>query len=142
LYQGQNVSAAITAITVTSPNGGETFRGTVPITWTVDGDTDTVNVYYSVDNFSSSWKIAGPISADTLNFDWDSTIIPNGATYKIKVRNTTDADIYDTSDATFTLDNTAWNAAVASVVTAEMADDDLSTQALIDDAQTADTTAD
>ncbi|MDP3104823.1 MAG: hypothetical protein Q8M95_09495, partial [Candidatus Methanoperedens sp.] len=56
-------SAAITSITVTAPNGGETWSGSKDITWTPTGNTDTVNIYYSTNNFASSILIV----SGTLN---------------------------------------------------------------------------
>ncbi|MFX0062997.1 MAG: CARDB domain-containing protein, partial [Candidatus Hermodarchaeota archaeon] len=92
-------------VTVTSPNGGETLSGTVTITWTAadpDGDSLTFTVYYWD---GSTWvELANGLT--TTSYDWDTTTVPDGSNYEIRVR--ASDGIFtagDESDAPFTIDN-------------------------------------
>ena len=99
--------AAITLLTVTSPNGTEQWRGTQTITWTSDGvPSDTVNIVYSNNNFSTQSLIASGVSnSGSYNWDTTSTVFPDpGSTYKIRFINDSNF-VFDTSDADFMVDN-------------------------------------
>ena len=103
--------AAITSVHVTAPNGGEVWGVTKNITWasTNDGSDGTVNIYYCHD---ASCLFGGnvPIATGTPNvgtYSWDTSAVPAGSDYKIRVRSSIDSDVGDYSDAVFTLDHTA-----------------------------------
>jgi hypothetical protein len=94
------------SITVTSPNGGETFtRGTVlPITWKYVGNTGAnikILLYKGI-FLSRTIILSTPLSAGSYNW-----IIPVtqtvGSTYKIKIISTTSSLISDSSNAAFTI---------------------------------------
>ncbi|MFX1254099.1 MAG: Ig-like domain-containing protein, partial [Promethearchaeota archaeon] len=92
-------------VTVTYPDGGETLSGTVTITWTAsdpDGDTLTFTVYYWD---GSNWvELASGLT--TTSYGWDTTTVPDGSAYKIRVvasDGTLTAE--DESDDFFTINN-------------------------------------
>ena len=97
---------ALTSITVTSPTNGEYWSGTQDITWTANCEEgDTVNIYYSTDNFESvSDKLADSVPCSNL-YPWNTTGVAGGDAY-IKVRDSSDVDVFKVSGA-FTIDNTA-----------------------------------
>ncbi len=94
-------------VTVTYPNGGELESGIVPITWTAsdpDGDPLTYDVFYSPDNGTTWVQIGDDIN--TTSFNWNSFPL-NGDQFLVKVV-ASDSLLTgeDTSDATFSIDNT------------------------------------
>lgn len=75
-------------VTVTAPNGGESFTGnTASISWTEATDTGyTVasrRIYYS-DNSGDSWTLI-TLSAGPSPYSWDISSIPNGIQYRVRV---------------------------------------------------------
>ncbi len=94
------------AITITSPNGGETWSGTQAITWSAsDPDHDSLNfaVYYSGSN-AANWTKLSDTTATSLQ--WDTTTASNGAGYRINVTATDGTyNISDISNADFTISN-------------------------------------
>ncbi|MFA6514436.1 MAG: Ig-like domain-containing protein [Patescibacteria group bacterium] len=106
-----SAKAAISAVSVTTPNGGENWNGSKNITWatTPEADPATVNIYYCVgancDSNSYTLIVAG--TANDGSEAWDTaTAGGDAATYKIKVTSNADTLIGDTSNAVFTVDNT------------------------------------
>src|SRR2546426_1003453 len=89
------------ALTVTSPNGGETWTvgATQAITWATSGTVANVKLEFSKDNFAT----ATVITASTPNTGTYSWIIPDAisATVKVRVSNAVDAEANDVSDANF-----------------------------------------
>ena len=97
---------ALTSINVTSPNAGEYWGGTQDITWMADcEDSDTINIYYSTDDFISGTKIVHGLACDISSYSWNTVSMLDGANYKIKVRDSLDPDVGGVSGA-FTIDNT------------------------------------
>ncbi|MCP5103412.1 MAG: hypothetical protein GY950_08535, partial [bacterium] len=98
------ISPSAPAVTVTSPNGGETLTaGTeFQITWTSTG-LNNVLLEYSTDN-RSSWHVIETVSADNNGYNW---IVPNEPSDTCFIRITgTDPNIknpLDTSDAVFSI---------------------------------------
>ncbi|MFX1254100.1 MAG: S8 family serine peptidase, partial [Promethearchaeota archaeon] len=92
-------------VTVTYPNGGETLSGSPTIIWTAtdpDDDPMTFTVYYWD---GSSWVELANGLTDT-SYEWDTTTVPDGSTYKIRVVASDGALTgEDESDAVFTIDN-------------------------------------
>jgi len=117
------VSAAITYVTVTSPNGGENVSGTVNLTWDSDGkagDPDSLTLAYSTNN-GSLWKnIDTGLSCGTTSYQWDTTTTTvagapaasDGTNYAFAVFHSTNGSITDRSDGSFTIDNTAPTVAI------------------------------
>jgi len=94
------------AITVVSPNGGETLiRGTIlPISWSYTGNPGA-NVkieLYSGSTLSRTITASTPLSAGSYNWTIPSTQTA-GSNYTIKVTSTTDSTISDTSDGAFSI---------------------------------------
>jgi len=89
-------------LTVTSPNGGETWTigNNHNITWTSSHTSGNVKLEYSNNN-GSTWKTIVDSTPDDGNYLWT---IPNDPTTSCLVRITdTDGDPSDVSDATFSL---------------------------------------
>ena len=104
-----NINLAPT-VTVTAPNGGESWSGTKTITWSAsDADYDILSfmIYYSQDG-GASWTSLG--SASETSFSWDTATMSNGAAYRINVTTTDGAfNISDISNSNFTISNSADN---------------------------------
>lgn len=89
------------SITVTSPNGGETWEAgsDKQVSWT-SHDVEKVKIQYSVDN-GASWKnVAASVNASPAQLDWT---VPNDASQEclIKVSDISDPAVMDVSDAVF-----------------------------------------
>jgi hypothetical protein len=91
------------------PNGGEILEGIVIIRWLNATDSLGDNVSYAVyfsDNDGASWNLleSGLIAN---SYSWNSTILPDGTSYLIKVEATCSDGLTsaDFSDAAFTLRN-------------------------------------
>ena len=91
-------------ITLTDPNGGESWEATTSydITWTSTGAISNVKLEYSKDNFASD---VNTIVASTTNDGTHSWTIPNDPSTSVKVRisDASDAAVNDLSDADLTL---------------------------------------
>ena len=110
------VSAAISYVTVTSPNGGENVSGTTTLTWDSDGiagDPGSFTLAYSADN-GTVWKnIIVGLSCDMRSYSWDTTTITaagapapsDGTDYAFRIAY--NVSITDRSDGNFTIDNAA-----------------------------------
>ena len=99
LIPGDTVSASVT---VTSPNGGESFVGgsTQSITWTASGVTN-VKLEYTLDG--STWSvITSSTAASAGSYTWT---VPSSTTTTARVRVSDAANslITDTSNAAFTI---------------------------------------
>src|SRR3989344_2794896 len=113
-----------TTLTIVSPNGGEIWSGTHSITWTSTGGTpelDTVSLVYSTNDFSTQSLIVGSegLAYDLGTFSWDTTTVPDGTAYKVKVVSSNGL-VFDPSDANFTVDNTAPTISSVSIPDAAM----------------------
>ena len=101
------------SVHVDDPNGGEKLRGDIPIEWTAtdpDNDVLTFSIYYS-DDSGASWNLlqggftgSGP----DYSYSWDSTTVPDGTDYMVKVMADDGAiQVEDASNNIFVIDNTA-----------------------------------
>jgi len=93
----------VASVTVTSPNGGETWTAgsTHPITWTASGLTN-VKVEYTL-NGGSTWSVAASsVSASAGSFSW---VVPSTttSTAKVRVSDAAGSGVTDTSDGAFTI---------------------------------------
>jgi len=97
-------------VTVTAPNGGETFTGsTVAISWTeVTGGGTGVGsrtIEYS-DDAGQSWHLVTS-AAGASPYNWDVTSVPNGNSYLVRTRVVDNGHPaltgQDASNATFTI---------------------------------------
>ncbi len=93
-------------ITVTSPNGGESWiaGSTHSVTWTSSGTVGHVKIQYSTNN-GSSWST---ITSSTINDGAYSWTLPNTTSTQCKVRisEASDGSPSDTSDAVFSIVST------------------------------------
>ncbi|MBK9099330.1 MAG: T9SS type A sorting domain-containing protein [bacterium] len=91
------------AITVTDPNGGESWIGNSQhnITWTSQNITD-VSIDYSIDNGSSWLSVIASTPASSGSFSW---AVPNTPSTQclVRISDASNASINDVSDATFTI---------------------------------------
>jgi endonuclease/exonuclease/phosphatase family metal-dependent hydrolase len=99
LIPGDTVAASVT---VTAPNGGESFVGgsTQSITWTASGVTN-VKLEYTLDG--STWTVlTSSTAASTGSYSWT---VPSSATTaaKVSVSDAANSAITDTSNAAFTI---------------------------------------
>ncbi|WP_257459343.1 lamin tail domain-containing protein [Archangium lipolyticum] len=90
------------SITVTSPNGGESWVGgsSRAITWTASGVTN-VKVEYTLNG--STWTpLTSSTSASTGSYTWT---VPSSATTtaRVRVSDASDSTVTDTSNAAFTI---------------------------------------
>jgi Metallo-peptidase family M12B Reprolysin-like/Viral BACON domain/Kre9/KNH-like N-terminal Ig-like domain/Bacterial Ig domain len=99
----QHVTPDGDSITVTSPDGGESWtEGTSQnITWTTTGTVGNVMIEYSTDNGTSYTTITSSTSNDGSH----SWTVPNTISSQglIKITDAADAGITDTSDAVFSI---------------------------------------
>ncbi len=90
-------------VTVTSPNGGETWSvgASQTITWSTTGAIASVKIDYSTDN-GSSWI---PVIASTANDGSHPWTVPNtpASTCRVRVSDAANAATSDTSNALFTI---------------------------------------
>jgi hypothetical protein len=101
------------SVSVTYPNGGEKLKDDIQISWTStdpDNDVLTFSIYYS-DDSGASWNlIQGGFtgSGPNYSYDWDSTTVPDGTQYMVKVMADDGAiQIEDASNNIFVIDNSA-----------------------------------
>ncbi|MFC1926574.1 hypothetical protein ACFLWV_02360 [Chloroflexota bacterium] len=99
-------------VAVTSPNGGEIVSGTVSVTADAtdsDGTVAQVDFEYSADGGTTWAAIGVPDTTDPYSVSWDTTGVADGTDYLVRATatDTLGAAASDTSDAVFTVDNTA-----------------------------------
>ena len=89
---------------LTSPNGGETFQVQCvnPITWNASTFFSTVRLDYSLDN-GVTWINITTSTTNDGSQNWTIPATANSTQCKIKISNTADLNIFDVSDATFTI---------------------------------------
>ncbi|NVJ06406.1 lamin tail domain-containing protein [Myxococcus sp. AM001] len=102
LIPGDGATGDDASVTVTSPNGGESWSGgsVRDITWTSTGVTN-VKLEYTLNG--STWStLAASTAAAAGSYAWT---VPSSATTTARVRisDAADASVSDTSDAAFTL---------------------------------------
>lgn len=98
-------NGALPRVQVIYPNGGELIDGTVGLTWT-SINQGVYNVTYDVYYWDgSAWSLLVWEYAE-LSYSWDTTKVPDGAYYRIKVYIASELGMAeDTSDGTFTIKN-------------------------------------
>ncbi len=103
------IQHALSTPVITYPNGDETLNGTITITWQASTDSwghqATYTLYYTTDAGNNWNLLASDITA--TNYDWDTTTVPDGTTYLLKVVSYDGHgfNIEDTSDGTFSIQN-------------------------------------
>lgn len=97
---------SVSSIAILSPNGGEEFQAgaQTSITWS-SSIISTVNLFYSTDNGANWNTIVNNFAAAGGSYDW---MIPSGissASAKVKIEDTANNSVTDSSDAVFTIGN-------------------------------------
>lgn len=102
----QPANASISSIIITTPLSGVQWRGTQNITWSAIGANpgDVVDIVSTTDNFTNS-LVAGQVSAIAGTFAWDTSTLPDSATYQIKIADHV-TPLVNTVSAVFMVDNT------------------------------------
>jgi len=121
LFQVNPAYAAVTAITVTSPNGSEVWAGgsshniTWNGTWTAMNDTVTADLSYSTDGTAYTPIVSaltidtsgGTTASGTYSWTVPSSVNSTTVTVKAVINDTDTTTANDVSDANFTIDSTA-----------------------------------
>ena len=101
-----SLTAPQSTITVTSPNGGESWQmGTTHnITWTSSNLSGNVKVEVNGNYPSGAWESLAPSVANTGSFSWSiSTAAAAGTAKRVRITSVDNPAITDMSDANFTL---------------------------------------
>jgi len=99
------ITAAPT-ITVTSPNGGESWSigSTYPITWTSTNLTGILGIKLLIGTSGNYYTVGFPQNATTGSYDWTiQSPVPPGTQMKIVIYSTLTPAIADTSNNFFTI---------------------------------------
>jgi murein DD-endopeptidase MepM/ murein hydrolase activator NlpD len=99
---------AVDGLTVTSPNGGENWSSASvqSITWTSSGFVDNVKLEYTLDN-GKHWNAIISSATNSGSYLWT---VPAAGVWNAKVRisNTVNSAVGDTSDGIFKITGTVW----------------------------------
>jgi len=99
----QPSDSAASTITVTSPNGGESWQAgsSHAITWTSSGTVGNVKISYTANN-GSSWSTVVSSTSNDGSYTWT---VPNAVSSqcKIKISEASDGDPSDSSSAVFSI---------------------------------------
>ena len=109
IFMPLTASAAITNITLTSPLGGQDWRGAHDIAWTYtdnDGFGGTVSILYSTDGGTNFNNLVTGVPVNSLSYPWDTVSVIDGSAYKIKVVDPA-TTLSSQSTNSFIVDNTA-----------------------------------
>jgi hypothetical protein len=106
-----NIDTVLPQVTVLYPNGGEVLTGEIAILWSASDDV-TVNLNgsllleYSPDN-GINWSVIASQLNNTGSYVWNTTVVPDGDQYLIRVSATDESNNTgsDTSNSTFSIDN-------------------------------------
>jgi hypothetical protein len=101
-----NAQAAVTTLSLTTPDGGEFWGGSRNVTWTTDGlVSDVINIFHCLDgNCADNQVWIASTTANALSYSWNTTGAANGS-YKVKISNPV-SFVEHSSNAVFTVDNT------------------------------------
>lgn len=104
LFDESNVNFTIAppSITVSYPNGGETFEGcsSQTIVWNALGTSNNYRVYYSTNN-ATDWVLLGTTSS--TSYSWNPIVSLNSNECFIKVEDQSNPSIKDSSNAAFSI---------------------------------------
>ncbi len=94
-------------VTITSPNGGETWpeQSTQTITWNSSGDVgDNVSLYHSLDGGSTWTQITASTANDGSHYWTLPAVNQDETAYRVKVASTS-TSYYDVSDGNFVIED-------------------------------------
>jgi beta-lactamase superfamily II metal-dependent hydrolase len=118
----------VTSLTLTSPNGGESWSGgnSRAITWT-STNVSNVKLEYSTNNGSSWTVIASSVAASTGSYTW---AVPNTATTQARVRisDAQNGTPTDASDGVFTITSSSPGQVVINEILANEVGSDTGTE--------------
>ena len=79
------VSAALTSITVTDPNGGEYWSTDQNVTWTSVGCTgdENVNIWLYNEGLGTTAAVTSDVNCALQYYQWDTTTVSDDNDYKI-----------------------------------------------------------
>ncbi|MCP4712552.1 MAG: hypothetical protein GY869_28335, partial [Planctomycetes bacterium] len=95
-----------TSITVTYPNGGETFTETeyININWSSPSPSGFVKIDYTLD--SSNWQTLTGTTANDGGFGWSlPEVTSDQSACRVRISNVSDPSVFDVSDNDFTILN-------------------------------------
>jgi len=97
--------AEVASLTLTSPNGGETLdaEGTWQVTWDSTGSIANVNLLLSTDSGGIYDTDIAPGVENNGSYLWSPVANIDSTTCRIKIENADNTDIYDESDADFSI---------------------------------------
>ncbi len=92
------------SIVVTSPNGGEfwTVGQTQTVEWITNDVEGTVNIHLNRDYPNGAWDLLGQRDEDEPSLEWIVTA-PVSVTCRIRVENADSTDVFDISNADFSI---------------------------------------
>ncbi len=104
LHELRSVIAEPSSITLLDPDGSEIIMGGTiyPVAWQTGGTIDNVLIEFSIDNGSSWSEVYPPNVGNTGSFDWLVPIV-NSEQCKVRLTNTADLNVYDTTNGPFTI---------------------------------------
>ncbi len=107
---------------IVSPNGGEVLPAGQPhnIQWNTTGNIGNVSIRYSTDN-GSLWSPVAPFYGNAGTYEWNAPAT-NSEQCLVRIRDTDDSPVSDTSDAVFTIAgslNLVWPNGGETLVTGE-----------------------
>lgn len=93
------------SITITSPNGGETYTAgkTMPIQWTTTGNVSNVSIELVQDNSTTKYKVIADPTSNTGNYTWQIPVDVAQGAYRVKIYETGTFKYVDYSNTTFTI---------------------------------------
>ena len=101
----------IPTVNVIYPNGGETLAGNISILWSASDDNTTnlngsIVLEYSPDD-GGNWSLIASGLNNTGLYVWDTTVVPDGDQYLVRVSATDEANNTgsDTSNSSFSIEN-------------------------------------
>lgn len=99
------VTAATNSVTLTSPNGGESWNvaSSKNITWTTSGSVSNAKIEYSTNGGASYLNtIVASTPASSGSYTWTVANDPS-STVRVRISDASDPSVYDTSDSNFTI---------------------------------------
>lgn len=93
------------ALSLLAPNGGEDIMagGAYTIQWETEGEISDVLIEYSTNN-GQDWTVVGPPNVgNTGSYQWDPVPLADSNQCLLRISDTSDPSVYDTSDGLFTI---------------------------------------
>jgi hypothetical protein len=103
-YHLRSIVAEPSSISLLDPNSSEIIAGgtTQTVTWETGGTIDNVTIEFSIDNGYTWSEVYPPNIGNTGSYDWFVPIV-DSEQCKVRLTNTADLNVYDTTDGVFTI---------------------------------------